>query len=95
MARNPIAGLLTPFHSANLDLSNHVVMAPMTRSFSPGGVPGDDVVAYYARRAEAGVSFIVTEGAFIPCAPTVPVTRRITFKAAMPRSPSSTDCRIS
>jgi len=66
MPQNPIAGLLTPFHSANLDLSNRVVMAPMTRYFSPGGIPGPDVVAYYARRAEAGVSLIVTEGAFIP-----------------------------
>ena len=66
MPQNPIAGLLTPFHSANLDLSNRVVMAPMTRYFSPGGIPGPDVVAYYARRSEAGVSLIVTEGAFIP-----------------------------
>lgn len=66
MAQNPIAGLLTPFHSANLDLANRVVMAPMTRYFSPGGVPGADVAAYYARRAEEGVGLIVTEGAFIP-----------------------------
>lgn len=66
MAQNPIAGLLTPFHSRNLDLENRVVMAPMTRYFSPGGVPGDDVAAYYARRAEGGVGLIITEGAFIP-----------------------------
>jgi 2,4-dienoyl-CoA reductase-like NADH-dependent reductase (Old Yellow Enzyme family) len=66
MPQNPIAGLLTPFRSGNLDLANRVVMAPMTRYFSPGGVPGPDVAAYYARRAEAGVGLIVTEGAFIP-----------------------------
>ena len=66
MAQNPIAGLLTPFRSANLDLANRVVMAPMTRYFSPGGIPGPDVAAYYAKRAEAGVGLIVTEGAFIP-----------------------------
>jgi 2,4-dienoyl-CoA reductase-like NADH-dependent reductase (Old Yellow Enzyme family) len=66
MAQNPIAGLLTQFRSATLDLPNRVVMAPMTRYFSPGGVPGEDVAAYYARRAEAGVGLIITEGAFIP-----------------------------
>lgn len=66
MAENPIAGLLTPFRSANLDLANRVVMAPMTRYFSPNRVPGDDVAAYYARRAEHGVGLVITEGAFIP-----------------------------
>lgn len=54
--------LFTPFHSENLDLPNRIVMAPMTRSFSPGNVPGDDVAAYYRRRAEGGVGLIVTEG---------------------------------
>jgi 2,4-dienoyl-CoA reductase-like NADH-dependent reductase (Old Yellow Enzyme family) len=66
MAQNPIAGLLAPFSSANLKLANRIVMAPMTRYFSPGGVPGADVAAYYARRAAAGVGLIITEGAFIP-----------------------------
>ena len=66
MAQNPISGLLTPFRSANLELANRVVMAPMTRYFSPGGIPGPDVASYYAKRAEAGVGLIVTEGAFIP-----------------------------
>ncbi len=37
-------------------------MAPMTRSFSPGGVPGQDVADYYARRAKGEVGLIVTEG---------------------------------
>ena len=41
-------------------------MAPMTRSFSPGGVPGPDVAAYYRSRAEGGVGLIVTEGTYIP-----------------------------
>lgn len=45
----------------NLSLPNRVVMAPMTRSFSPSGVPTDDVAAYYRRRAEAGVGLIITE----------------------------------
>ena len=37
-------------------------MAPMTRSHSPGKVPGPDVAAYYRRRAEGGTGLIITEG---------------------------------
>jgi 2,4-dienoyl-CoA reductase-like NADH-dependent reductase (Old Yellow Enzyme family) len=59
------APLFKPFLSNNLILPNRVVMAPMTRSFSPGGVPGDDVAAYYRRRAENGVGLIITEGTVI------------------------------
>ncbi|NUU60562.1 NADH:flavin oxidoreductase [Paenibacillus agri] len=49
----------------NLKLSNRIVMAPMTRQFSPDGVPGANVAAYYRRRAENGVGLIVTEGTVI------------------------------
>lgn len=34
----------------------------MTRNHSPNGVPGEDVAAYYRRRAEGGVGLILTEG---------------------------------
>ncbi|MCW9008580.1 MAG: 12-oxophytodienoate reductase, partial [Marinobacter sp.] len=54
--------LFEPFELHNLKLRNRVAMAPMTRNFSPDGVPGEDVVAYYQRRAEAGVGLIITEG---------------------------------
>ena len=54
--------IFKPFSSAKLQLSNRVVMAPMTRSFSPGGIPGADVAAYYRKRAEADVGLIITEG---------------------------------
>lgn len=54
--------LFTPFEHGALKLKNRIVMAPMTRSFSPGGVPGDDVAAYYRRRAEAEVGLILSEG---------------------------------
>ena len=54
--------LFEPFRLGPLELPTRVVMAPMTRNFSPGGVPGDDVVEYYRRRAAAGVGLIVTEG---------------------------------
>ncbi len=60
------AALFTPFTIRNVALTNRIVMAPMTRSCSPGGVPGADVAAYYRRRAEGGVGLIVTEGTYIP-----------------------------
>ena len=41
------------------------VSKPMTRMFSPGGVPGADVESYYSRRAAAGVGLIVTEGTYV------------------------------
>jgi 2,4-dienoyl-CoA reductase-like NADH-dependent reductase (Old Yellow Enzyme family) len=49
-----------------MDLRNRIVMAPMTRAMSPGGVPGENVARYYKRRAEGGVGLIITEGTFIP-----------------------------
>src|SRR5262245_4240070 len=57
--------LFAPFSLSTLTLRNRIVMAPMTRNHSAGGVPGDDVVGYYRRRAEHGVGLIVTEGTAI------------------------------
>jgi 2,4-dienoyl-CoA reductase-like NADH-dependent reductase (Old Yellow Enzyme family) len=37
--------LFTPFHGGGLALANRIVMAPMTRRKSPGGIPGGDVSA--------------------------------------------------
>jgi len=54
--------LFKPFVSEKLQLPNRIVMAPMTRSFSPEGIPGEDVAAYYRKRAEADVGLIITEG---------------------------------
>jgi 2,4-dienoyl-CoA reductase-like NADH-dependent reductase (Old Yellow Enzyme family) len=54
--------LFQPFEFKGLKLPNRVVMAPMTRSKSPGGVATEDVAAYYARRAAAEVGLIVSEG---------------------------------
>ncbi|MEK3878134.1 NADH:flavin oxidoreductase [Paenibacillus sp. FSL M7-0420] len=59
------AALFEPFEYGGLSLSNRVVMAPMTRVYSPGGVPGPEVAAYYRRRAEGGVGLIITEGTAI------------------------------
>ena len=57
--------LFRPFQLKGLALQNRIVMAPMTRSHSPEGVPGTDVAAYYRRRAEGGVALIITEGTFV------------------------------
>ncbi|ARP71561.1 12-oxophytodienoate reductase [Streptomyces pluripotens] len=57
--------LSRPIALNGLTVPNRIVMAPMTRMFSPGGIPGDDVRSYYARRAAAGVGLIVTEGTYV------------------------------
>ncbi|MGY5310588.1 NADH:flavin oxidoreductase [Nocardia gipuzkoensis] len=57
--------LSRPVTLNGLTVPNRIVMAPMTRMFSPGGIPGDDVRSYYARRAAAGVGLIVTEGTYV------------------------------
>lgn len=54
--------LFQPFQLGPLRLRNRFVMAPMTRGFSPGGVPREDVADYYRRRAEGEVGLVVTEG---------------------------------
>jgi len=57
--------LSRPVALNGLTVPNRIVMAPMTRQFSPGGVPGENVVSYYERRAAAGVGLIVTEGTYV------------------------------
>ncbi|MCW3149919.1 NADH:flavin oxidoreductase [Stutzerimonas stutzeri] len=57
-----VHALFQPFELGSLHLPTRVVMAPMTRSFSPNGVPPADVVEYYRRRAASGVGLIITEG---------------------------------
>jgi 2,4-dienoyl-CoA reductase-like NADH-dependent reductase (Old Yellow Enzyme family) len=54
--------LFQPLTIAGVTLNNRIVMSPMTRCFSPGGVPTDAVAAYYARRAAGGTGLIITEG---------------------------------
>lgn len=57
--------LFRPFRIGSLELSNRVVMAPMTRTFAPNGVPGEPNAAYYRRRAEGGVGLILSEGTVV------------------------------
>jgi 2,4-dienoyl-CoA reductase-like NADH-dependent reductase (Old Yellow Enzyme family) len=57
--------LFRPFRIKSLELSNRIVMAPMTRGFAPAGIPGAPQAAYYRRRAEGGVGLILSEGTVI------------------------------
>jgi 2,4-dienoyl-CoA reductase-like NADH-dependent reductase (Old Yellow Enzyme family) len=57
--------LFKPFSLKSLDLPNRIVMAPMTRSMSPGGIPTEGVVEYYKKRAAADVGLILSEGTTI------------------------------
>ena len=61
-----VSSLFEPFRRGSLNLRNRVAMAPMTRCFSPNGIPGADVADYYRRRVEGGVGLIITEGSWIP-----------------------------
>jgi N-ethylmaleimide reductase len=52
--------LFSPARLGTLTLSNHLVMAPMTRSRALGNVPNELMAEYYRQRATAGL--IITEG---------------------------------
>lgn len=54
--------LAQPFLLKSMTTPNRIVMAPMTRFGSPGGVLSPTMADYYQRRAEANVGFIITEG---------------------------------
>lgn len=55
--------LFDPFDLSGLQLTNRIVMAPLTRNRSPGAIPQSIAVTYYAQRASAGL--IITEGTAI------------------------------
>jgi 2,4-dienoyl-CoA reductase-like NADH-dependent reductase (Old Yellow Enzyme family) len=57
--------LFKPFRLKSLNIRNRIVMAPMTRAFSPDGIPTPEVAAYYRRRAEGEVGLILSEGTVI------------------------------
>lgn len=58
--------LFKSFTHPKLQLDNRIVMAPMTRQFSPNGIPDKNVENYYRKRAEGGVGLIITEGTTVP-----------------------------
>ncbi len=51
---------LTSYKLADIELNNHIVMSPMTRSRAINNVPNDLIAEYYSQRAGAGL--IITEG---------------------------------
>jgi len=58
-----MADLFSPIRLGSLELSNRIVMAPMTRNRAPQGIPTELTAEYYRQRATAGL--IITEGAQI------------------------------
>jgi N-ethylmaleimide reductase len=56
--------LLQPVRIGSWHLRTRIAMAPMTRGFANDttGTVGEDVVAYYRRRAQDGIGLIITEG---------------------------------
>lgn len=77
--------LFQPYTIKQLTLPTRIVMSPMARAFSPEGVPGPDVAAYYRRRAENGVGLVITEGALInhPAVTSEPRLPRLYGEAAL------------
>lgn len=57
--------LFQPFKLKTLNMKNRLVMAPMTRAFSPNGIPTADVADYYRKRAAGDVGLILSEGTVI------------------------------
>ena len=48
--------LFQPYDLGTITLSNHIVMAPLTRNRAGAGlVPGELAATYYAQRATAGL----------------------------------------
>jgi 2,4-dienoyl-CoA reductase-like NADH-dependent reductase (Old Yellow Enzyme family) len=69
--------MFSSFKAGSLELRNRVVMSPMSRYRSPGGLPNATNAAYYERRAKGGVGLIISEATYIdhpgaPCYANVP-----------------------
>jgi 2,4-dienoyl-CoA reductase-like NADH-dependent reductase (Old Yellow Enzyme family) len=65
MSTKPTEVLFTPYTLGDLQLTNRIVMAPLTRTRveNQGKVPNELMTEYYAQRAGAGL--IITEGTFV------------------------------
>ena len=57
--------LFSPFRIRHLELANRLVMAPMTRYFSPGHIPSALAPDYYARRVSGGVGLVISEATIV------------------------------
>lgn len=52
--------MFEPYQMGSIELSNRIIMAPMTRSRAIGNVANDMIAEYYTQRASAGL--IISEG---------------------------------
>lgn len=59
--------LKTPIQINSLKLNNRLVLPPMATSKSlKGGIPGDELLAYYNEKSEGGyIGLIITEHAYV------------------------------
>ena len=64
--------LFQSFDTEKLTLKNRVVMAPMTRNFSPNYIPGEDVAEYYAQMGY-GVEILTGDQGLKAYEPVTPV----------------------
>ena len=76
--------LFTPLRLGHYQLSNRIVMPPMTRSRAsqPGDVANALMADYYAQRASAGL--IIAEGTQISAARAMPGPRASTARSKSP-----------
>jgi 2,4-dienoyl-CoA reductase-like NADH-dependent reductase (Old Yellow Enzyme family) len=65
MSATATSTLFRSFSLKTLELKNRIVMAPMTRTMAPGGIPREANAAYYRRRAEGQVGLILSEGTVV------------------------------
>ena len=60
-----LSPLFTPYRLGRLELPNRFVMPAMQRGLCDNGNPTPALAAYYARRAQGGVSLIIGESAAV------------------------------
>jgi 2,4-dienoyl-CoA reductase-like NADH-dependent reductase (Old Yellow Enzyme family) len=60
-----IAPLLEPMQIRGTKFRNRIAMSPVARAGCQDGVPGEELAAYYRKRAECGVGTIFTGSVFV------------------------------
>jgi len=58
---SPQPKLFTPLQIGTMHLTHRIIMSPLTRTRSPGGIPKPFVAEYYAQRATPG-GLLISEG---------------------------------
>lgn len=64
-ALRSVSPLFEPFQLKGLALRNRIVLPPMSFHAGRDGVPGEDVMDYYRKRAEGGAGLLLTEGIYV------------------------------